>query len=146
MRRSNKIVPYSIQLERLRNCPLTKTFESGFKHSQFIYWKGFFFTTYGVGYYGRITMYKRFTRLGFVKVVVRLPNINSALHRHGAAIPPHVWDFDSRKEEATLCLHMGNEFSRSMLLDKSIIPWTLEWLYFYQIWEVTGNWDGGGHK
>jgi hypothetical protein len=31
-----------------------------------------------------------------------------------------------------------------MLLADSIVPWASEWLFFYEFWLVTGEWDGGG--
>lgn len=30
-----------------------------------------------------------------------------------------------------------------MLLVETIVPWTSEWLYFYEIWLVTGEWYAG---
>lgn len=26
----------------------------------------------------------------------------------------------------------------------TIIPWTIEWLYYYELWLATGEWLGGG--
>jgi hypothetical protein len=26
----------------------------------------------------------------------------------------------------------------------SIVPWASEWLFFYEMWLITGEWDGGG--
>jgi hypothetical protein len=31
-----------------------------------------------------------------------------------------------------------------MLIADSTIPWTAEWLIFYEIWKATGDWHGGG--
>lgn len=31
-----------------------------------------------------------------------------------------------------------------MLLAKTILPWTAEWLLHYEVWLVTGEWVGGG--
>lgn len=27
---------------------------------------------------------------------------------------------------------------------KTLFPWTLEWIYFYQLFKETGKWYGGG--
>jgi hypothetical protein len=45
-----------------------------------------------------------------------------------------------------LCLSRAAEWNASMSLATTIIPWTSEWLFFYEIWVVTGNWNGGGHE
>lgn len=52
---------------------------------------------------------------------------------------PHVFPGDE------LCLHFPGEWSPDMLITDSIIPWTSEWLYFYELWLATGEWHGGGH-
>ena len=40
---------------------------------------------------------------------------------------------------------MPYEFNYSLRIIDTIIPWTQEWLYFYEIWLLTGEWRGGGH-
>lgn len=45
-----------------------------------------------------------------------------------------------------ICLNYPAEFNYSMKLIDTIIPWTVEWLYFYEIWLCTGEWLGGGHS
>ena len=49
--------------------------------------------------------------------------------------------------DGSLCLYLpgAGEWDRSMLLADTLIPWTSEWLYFYEIWLGTGEWCGGGH-
>lgn len=37
-----------------------------------------------------------------------------------------------------------SEFNVYKLLADTIIPWTVEWLYFYELWLATGEWLGGG--
>ena len=32
-----------------------------------------------------------------------------------------------------------------MSISSTIIPWTSEWLYYYEIWLINGDWLGGGH-
>lgn len=57
---------------------------------------------------------------------------------------PHVYSTSKQK----LCLFFpdGKEWSKGKLLVDTIIPWTCEWLYFYEIWVLTGAWLGGGTK
>jgi len=44
----------------------------------------------------------------------------------------------------SLCLHLSQEWRADMLLEKTIIPWTSEWLLHYELWKITGKWHGGG--
>lgn len=48
------------------------------------------------------------------------------------------------KEYVELCLFHKNEWDSTMNISDTIIPWTCEWLYFYEIWVITGKWCGGG--
>jgi hypothetical protein len=32
-----------------------------------------------------------------------------------------------------------------MPIADTIIPWTSEWLFFYELWLASGEWHGGGH-
>jgi len=52
---------------------------------------------------------------------------------------PHVYP------GGELCLYYGDEFDGHVdLLAHTIVPWTSEWLYFYEAWVTTGEWHGGG--
>jgi hypothetical protein len=53
---------------------------------------------------------------------------------------PHVY------EGNRLCLYLPRaaEWTRSMLLAETIVPWALEWLLHYEVWLATGTWTGGG--
>ncbi len=57
---------------------------------------------------------------------------------------PHVYSTSKQK----LCLFFpdGKEWNKGKLLVDTIIPWASEWLYFYEIWVLTGEWLGGGTK
>ena len=54
--------------------------------------------------------------------------------------PPHTY---SGKR---LCLYYPGigDWRGDMLLAETIVPWISEWLYYYEIWLVTGEWYGGG--
>lgn len=45
-----------------------------------------------------------------------------------------------------LCLYHPKyrEFNRTDYLCDTIIPWTSLWLYYYELWHLTGEWLGGG--
>jgi hypothetical protein len=51
---------------------------------------------------------------------------------------PHVY------ADGTLCLHQSNEWTTRMSIADTIVPWAAEWLAYYEIWLVTGEWYGGG--
>jgi len=53
---------------------------------------------------------------------------------------PHIYN------SGDLCLYLPriNEWTPSMSIAQTIVPWTYKWLYFYEFWQVTGTWSGGG--
>jgi hypothetical protein len=53
---------------------------------------------------------------------------------------PHVWHHQHR----VLCLYQAEDWNPRMLIANTIVPWASEWLLFYEVWLVTGGWDGGG--
>lgn len=57
---------------------------------------------------------------------------------------PHHFYKDCTQKRVDLCLHLAYEFNSGMLISDTIIPWAVEWLYFYEIWLATGTWCGGG--
>ena len=59
---------------------------------------------------------------------------------------PHNYHKNESKQEIQLCLNMPCEFNYSLRIIDTIIPWTQEWLYHYEIWLATGEWRGGGHS
>lgn len=69
-------------------------------------------------------------------VLVVAPKLE--LHRDAEELP-HT--FPGEK----LCLHLPGEWTPSMYIAHTTVPWTSEWLFYYEIWLVTGDWEGGGH-
>ena len=57
---------------------------------------------------------------------------------------PHKFSIDRENHCVSLCLHLSHEFNSTQLRADTIIPWTAEWLYFYEVWLATGEWCGGG--
>ncbi len=57
---------------------------------------------------------------------------------------PHKYNIDVENKMVRICLYRYSEFNSSKLLSNTIIPWTIEWLYFYELWLATGEWLGGG--
>lgn len=46
----------------------------------------------------------------------------------------------------SLCLFdpSQHEWTPRMSVAETIVPWAAEWIYYFQIWQVTGAWLGGG--
>ncbi|GIJ22850.1 hypothetical protein [Micromonospora lutea] len=59
------------------------------------------------------------------------------LHPDAEALP-HVYAGDE------LCLYYPGEWKHHMLLVTTILPWTTEWLLYYELWLIIGYWAGGG--
>lgn len=56
-----------------------------------------------------------------------------------AVVLPHTYPGDK------LCLHLPGEWRADMYIAHTTVPWTSEWLFYYELWLVTGQWSGGGH-
>jgi hypothetical protein len=53
---------------------------------------------------------------------------------------PHVY------EGNRLCLNLPAEWTANDLLGDTVLPWTAEWLMYYELWLATDStWLGGGH-
>jgi len=65
--------------------------------------------------------------------------IEPKLQRYKNKKLPHVY---SEEPFPRLCLYYpkAREWTSSHLIAYTIVPWACEWLYFYEIWLVTGNW------
>lgn len=60
----------------------------------------------------------------------------------GATVLPHV--FDPEKQQLCLYYSRFGEWDASMFLSRTIVPWASEWLNFYELWVITGEWLGEG--
>lgn len=51
---------------------------------------------------------------------------------------PHTFDDDS------ICTFYPESFiwNRSMKLSETLVPWISDWIFHYEIWKVTGKWNG----
>lgn len=56
---------------------------------------------------------------------------------------PHVYSHE--EQQLCLCSISKKEWTPSKLIVKTLIPWAVEWLYYYEFWLIDGNWLGGGH-
>ncbi len=54
---------------------------------------------------------------------------------------PHVY-----RDPLQLCLYFPKEreWTGSMRLDKSVVPWAAAWLFYFEEWLASDSWKGGG--
>jgi hypothetical protein len=73
------------------------------------------------------------------RVYVESPELLSNANREA---PPHRFSLPGNP----LCLYYGTnwEWTPHQYLADTIIPWTSEYLLFYELWLATGHWLGGG--
>ncbi len=59
---------------------------------------------------------------------------------------PHKYRVIIEENKVLLCLYRSkyNEWEKNMFIADTIVPWAIEWLFFYEIWQITGEWKGGG--
>lgn len=55
---------------------------------------------------------------------------------------PHLY----KQDPAQLCLYQPSyrEWSPSRLLSETVIPWAVLWLFYFEDWLSSGEWNGGG--
>ena len=55
---------------------------------------------------------------------------------------PHVYE----QRPTRLCLYLPRteEWTATMRLDQTIVPWSLLWLFFFEEWLTSDEWKGGG--
>lgn len=54
---------------------------------------------------------------------------------------PHTFDDNS------ICTFYPDSevWNRTMKISETIIPWICDWIFQYEIWLITGNWNGDSH-
>jgi uncharacterized protein len=59
---------------------------------------------------------------------------------------PHVYRLGHKPEFPALCLFdpKQDEWSPDEFIADKIIPWAIKWLFYYEVWLATGEWQGGG--
>ena len=75
--------------------------------------------------------------------------INQGLMNNKKDALPHCYKcnyLSPNEEHIKLCLFYPGreEWNGFMFLSDTIIPWAVEWLYYYEQWRMTGEWYGGG--
>lgn len=61
----------------------------------------------------------------------------------GVKVLEHV--YDTKKQRLCLYYPKAKEWKETMTISSTIMPWTIEWLYHYEVWLINGgSWQGGG--
>ena len=60
--------------------------------------------------------------------------------------PPHIYFNKADPQSPWLCLYDPEErfWSPEEYIAETIIPWASDWLFFFEGWLATGEWEGGG--
>jgi hypothetical protein len=55
---------------------------------------------------------------------------------------PHVYE----QRPVTLCLYLPgtNQWQPSLLLERTVLPWAVLWLFYFEEWLESDDWKGGG--
>lgn len=79
-----------------------------------------------------------FYRQGFrPKISILSPKLALA---NGQKKLPHVYEGG----QDDICVHRPEEWNKGMFIALTIMPWISQWLYFYEVWVLTGKWLGRG--
>lgn len=59
-------------------------------------------------------------------------------------LDPVITDWIHRLKDGALCLYYppDRDWNEEKIMAYTIIPWAAEWLYWYEIWQETGEWYG----
>lgn len=57
---------------------------------------------------------------------------------------PHIYASD--RAGVRLCLYYPKhgEWESGMKLSETFVPWTVRWLWYFEMWLWSGEWEGGG--
>ena len=60
--------------------------------------------------------------------------------------PPHIYFNKADPHPPRLCLYDPKEryWNPEEYIAETIIPWASDWLFFFEAWLATGEWEGGG--
>ncbi|HIP11149.1 MAG TPA: hypothetical protein EYG73_00385 [Arcobacter sp.] len=120
----------------LKYCPLSSNGSGKLKNNYF-YWE------FDIKPSDFSRIYKVLLIWDFTKTAPRVYILNDEIHNIAKEKNiPHLYS----QEKIQLCLYYPsyNEFSRSMSLCETIVPWTFWWLSYYEEWLHSREWKGGG--
>ena len=59
-------------------------------------------------------------------------------------LPPHTYGHAAGRTQLCLYNPSSGDWTPQSWLADTMLPWTISWLRFYEIWLATGEWEGGG--
>lgn len=71
--------------------------------------------------------------------------LNESLHTYYNDNIPHIYGYKriNGKEYVQLCpFYPEEDWNNKMIIANTVFLWTIEWLYFFEIWSVSGKWCG----
>lgn len=73
------------------------------------------------------------------EVYVLTPNLN---YLANGRLLPHVYS----QKPVQLCLHFpkNDEWTHDKSIAETIVPWSYLWLFYFEHWLATDEWQGGG--
>lgn len=132
---NKKSIPLALQASRLHSMyPESQITWAG--HNQIIWKHKIQPTPLSIVYEIKL----EYVQNSFPKVYVVNPN--PLPKAKGAKKLMHVYD----EQKQRLCLYYptAKEWDCSMMISDTVVPWISEWLFYYEIWVITGHWNGGG--
>src|ERR1019366_2576583 len=81
------------------------------------------------------------------RITVRVLSLPICLDPRGTGERPRHIYLDDDGIGFSLCLYdpRENQWSPEDFIADTILPWTSEWLYFFEGWMLTDRWEGGGN-
>lgn len=82
----------------------------------------------------------------FPQVWLMDPILELQTERAPGVLVPHIYPNLTDPTRSSLCLFdpATHEWTRSMAIADTTLPWTIDWLTSYEGWLATGEWTGGG--
>lgn len=67
--------------------------------------------------------------------------LSPAIQQYDGKYPHHIYEYDS-EHHPRLCVFFPDykEWTGTMLISKTFIPWISTWLNAYEYWQITGVW------
>lgn len=62
----------------------------------------------------------------------------------GGKRPPHIYAHSAGRTKLCLYMPVTGEWHSGMWLSETFVPWTFEWLRYFELWLIDGEWHGGG--
>lgn len=83
----------------------------------------------------------RVARTGSPQMIVLDPDLKALA---GNRRIPHTYQYGGKGTKLCLWLPRDKQWSPSMRFNETYLPWTAEWLDYFEEWLETGSWAGGG--